>query len=758
VIVITLISSYKRPIDKILSKAQNVEQTKKGYKALCPVHDDHEPSLEISEGSDSRVLLNCWVCGNGREYVLKVIDAWGLKWKDLFPKSQQEDHPVIDVNILARSKRLLPDYLKELGVENRCNGVIIPYREIDGTFANRNRIRSALKAGDGSTWTRGEGHPIPYGIWRIPDIKKKHDYLIIVEGETDCWTLWYHDIPAIGIPGANMGKTIKKEHVQDFDHIYIWQEPDNGGYAFLKSVTRELQALNYKGKVFVISKEGIKDPNELHKTESDFLTAWAKIIGTATQYDPSATNIPTPVNQGRLTLTDMGNARRFVYLVASSMRYMPERNKWLYWDGNCWVIDKKYKVMQEAKETVRLIYEEAKKEPDERNRKEIAKHAMRSECENRLRAMVNLAKSEPEIPILVEELDKDPWLLGCKNGTINLRTGELLPSRKEDYITKLAPIVYDPNAQSSLFKAFLKRVLPNPDVRRYVQKTLGYSMTGDTSMEKLFFVYGPPATGKSTLLAAVSETLGDYAMTADFETFLQRDRSSGGARNDIARLAGSRFVLSVEVEDGRKLAEALINQLTGGDTVAARFLYSESFEFKPQFKLWLCANNRPSVSGSEGGIWRRMVQIPFLETIPTNERDPSVKAGLTNVDAHGPAIFNWLLEGCLLWQKEGLKEPDAVRELTEEYREESDVLKEFLEECCILDPQAQVSNSDIWQAYQNWCKDNSIRYPLGRKRFAQALLAKEIEKHRKSGTGSRAWIGVGLIIKSDRCDTWNPII
>ncbi|MEW5784803.1 MAG: phage/plasmid primase, P4 family [Bacillota bacterium] len=442
-------------------------------------------------------------------------------------------------------------------------------------------------------------------------------------------------------------------------------------------------------------------------------------------------------------LTDMGNSRRLVMQVAGNCRFLADAGKWIIWTGKRWEIDKTGAVMRQARDAVRRIYNEAAVALDENERKAIAKHAIRSESENRIKSMVSLTQTEPEIPIRLDELDRDIWLLNCLNGTINLTTGRLHSHRRDDFITKLCPVEYKIEARSELLDSFLERVLPDAEVRRYVQKALGYTLTGDTGLEKLFFAYGPPATGKSTLLSAVESVMGDYAVTADFESFLQRDRVTGAARNDIARLAGRRFVLSVEVEDGRKLAESLVNQLTGGDTIAARFLYSESFEFKPQFKLWLAANNRPKVSGPESAIWRRMVQVPFLETIPENERDPAVKSRLRTTER--AALLAWLVSGCLLWQKEGLLEPRAVKHLTDDYREESDVLKDFFQECCLLEPTAQASNTQIWRAYQDWCKANGERYPLGRKRFTQALFSRGLDQYQTGANRVRTWVGVGLL-------------
>jgi putative DNA primase/helicase len=283
-------------------------------------------------------------------------------------------------------------------------------------------------------------------------------------------------------------------------------------------------------------------------------------------------------------------------------------------------------------------------------------------------------------------------------------------------------------------------VLPNEENRAFVQRAAGYSLTGDTGEEKLFFAYGPPATGKSTLLRAIAAAIGDYAATADFEAFLI-NKNTGGPRNDIARLAGRRFVTSVEVDDGRRLAEGLVNQLTGGDTVTARFLYSESFEFIPQFKLWLAANNRPRVTGTDGAIWRRILQIPFMETIPEGERDPRLKQKLSE-KKNLQAILAWLIEGCLEWQRHGLKPPKIVKETTEEYKQEMDPLTGFISDCCIIAGHAQVKNPELWKAYTTWCRENGEKYPLGRKKFTQALSAKGFDQYRDGK--NRIWIGVGL--------------
>ena len=273
-----------------------------------------------------------------------------------------------------------------------------------------------------------------------------------------------------------------------------------------------------------------------------------------------------------------------------------------------------------AKDTVTSIYSEAAEAPDEKTRTELATWALRSEAVERIKAMLSLAESEPDIPVEPKCLDADPMLLNCDNGTVDLHTGKLREHRRQDLITKLALVIYDLDARSDLWDEFLSEATGGDDALViFLQRAAGYSLTGDTSEEVLFFIHGPQAAGKSTFVEAIKTVLGGYATTADFEAFLSR-REVGGPRNDIARLAGSRFVASIEVDEGKKLAEGLVKMLTGGDTVTARKLYQEAFEFRPTFKLWLAANHTPRVREDDEAMWRRILTVPFIHTVPKGQR------------------------------------------------------------------------------------------------------------------------------------------
>ena len=438
--------------------------------------------------------------------------------------------------------------------------------------------------------------------------------------------------------------------------------------------------------------------------------------------------------------TDLGNSERFISRHGEDVLYCYAWGKWLVWTGARWERDDGGKIYRLAKATVRSMYQEAADHADERERKALADHAKRSEAEARIKAMLELAKSEE--PVSSEELDARPWFLNVQNGTIDLRAGDLRPHRQEDLITKLAPVPYDPDAKAPTWAAFLERVLPDEELRAFVRRAVGYSATGDTSEQCMLINHGGGANGKSTFQETIAAALGDYAMRAPTEMLLAK--RAGGIPNDVARLKGARFVAASETEEGRRLAESLIKDLTGQDTITARFMRAEWFDFQPTHKLWLSTNHKPEIRGTDTAIWRRIRLIPWSVTIPPAEQDKSLAAKLRD---ELPGILAWIVQGCLEWRREGLRPPEEVRKATGRYRAEMDVLAAFIDEECIVSERASATVKALYSAYREWCEENGER-PESQRRFGGRLKERGFESGRMT-TGARKgayeWYGIGLI-------------
>jgi putative DNA primase/helicase len=303
----------------------------------------------------------------------------------------------------------------------------------------------------------------------------------------------------------------------------------------------------------------------------------------------------------------------------------------------------------------------------------------------------------------------------------------------------MAPVEYDPQAACPMWEAFLDRIMAgNQKLIRYLQKAAGYSLTGDVSEQAFFIPYGSGANGKSVFLTTLLAVLGDYGIQAPPDLLMVKQ----GERHptELADLKGARLVVAIESEEGKRLAESLVKQLTGGDKIKARRMREDFWGFDATHKLWLATNHKPIIRGSDYAIWRRIRLIPFNVTIPPEEQDKQLPAKLQQ---ELPGILRWAVEGCLVWQREGLGEPPEVRAATESYRAEMDVIATFLNGCCIVNPLAKAKVKDLYQAYVEWCKENN-EYPLSQRVLGTRLLERGF-KQRKGAKGQRFWLGIGLL-------------
>ena len=445
---------------------------------------------------------------------------------------------------------------------------------------------------------------------------------------------------------------------------------------------------------------------------------------------------------GSPNLTDLGNAKRMVRMWQNELLYCPTHGAWYFFRDSHWEVDMDGEVNRRAKAVVSTIFGEADAAPGKAQKKSIRSHALRSESSRAINAMISLASTEIEMSLLSKRMDADPWLFNVANGTIDLRTGVLHEHDRTDYITKVSPVTYDPNAQCPLWDEFLSYAMEeDQEVVDFVHRFFGYCLTGLVTEQVLLFLEGTGSNGKTTALLMIMELLGDYAIQGAPGLLLAKQGESHPT--EVADLEGTRFVANSEVEKGKPFAEALIKQLTGSDPVRARRMRQDFYQFMPTHKLCIAANHRPIIKGNDEGIWRRVIRIPWNRQIPKDKKDPFF---LDKLKAEAPGILAHLVRGCTAWQAGGLNPPEKVTLATGEYREEMDVLADFMEEVCIVEGKAQVPQKDLYLRYTEWC-DELKQKPQNYRLFNRQLKERNFQLSTKKVHGRATKIWTGIMIR-----------
>jgi putative DNA primase/helicase len=434
--------------------------------------------------------------------------------------------------------------------------------------------------------------------------------------------------------------------------------------------------------------------------------------------------------------TDSGNAELLAHLYGRRFRYVKSWNRFIVWDKKHWAEDiGAIRVGQLAKKAIAQI--------------RGSKWRKRSEARERRRAIIDLVREEKGIAIDHTQLDESPWLLNVQNGTIDLRTGECRDHRQADLITKLAPVEFDEGKDCPNWKRFLRFAMAgDQELVDYLQRFVGYSLTGVTREQALIFHYGDGNNGKSTFITTLHKMLGTYATRAARGLFFKQRHERHPT--SIASLYGRRFVSVPEVDEDQEWDEGLIKDNTGDDPLNARRMREDEWTFIPTHKLWFAANNKPRTRGTDLGIWRRMQIVPWEVTVAKEDVDTKLPRRLF---AEAPGILNWAIEGCLQWQKHGLNPPASIIAATAEYRKEQDVLGQFFEERLVFEPNASIGRTALREEYDEWCKAQGNQFPVGPRKLNQALR----KAHATEGTvwdkstsmTVAGWIGVRVVSSAD---------
>ena len=450
---------------------------------------------------------------------------------------------------------------------------------------------------------------------------------------------------------------------------------------------------------------------------------------------PQSSVSPSPEG---FTDTDLSNGVRLAKRHGKNLRYTAAAD-WMVWKKCRWWIDEKNLAAQFlAKETAKSIYDEIR---DASDRAAMFKHAKYSESRKGIDGMLYMAKSEPGIPAILTDFDTDPLLLNMQNGTLDLRTGDLRTHQREDLITKLVPIDYDPNAEFERWDRFLTEVTAGDlELIGYLRRLVGYLLTGLTNEHALHFLFGLGANGKSVFCEIIAALLGEYAAICSPELIMLKRHQ--GIPNDIARLRGIRAAFMNETAEGARFDEAKLKDLTGSDSLTGRFLHREFFDFVPTHKLLIRGNHKPAINGTDEGIWRRLHLVPFTVSITPEQQDREL---LTKLKTELPGILRWALSGCLEWQREGLKTPSVILDAVREYREESDTLGQFLADQCEIRPNSQVAARAFFQRYQQFCERTSERW-MSAKDLPHEMQRRGFESTRK--TAGMVYLGIELKLQN----------
>jgi len=760
------------PLRNALEHLDGVKQTGPSqWQARCPVHEadgnGHTPSLSIGSGDGGRVLLHCHAGCTPQA----VCSALGLRLSDLMPPKM--GRPARPGPQAAKAARVyaLP-CLAAKALAKSIGGELAgwwPYVGADGgerlTVLRFNLPRPA-DAGegdkppktfrplrrDGGGWAVGDpAGPLP--LYRLADLDGR-ERVYIVEGE-----LCADAAASLCLTATTSAHGAKSPSKTDWRplagrDVVILPDNDKSGEDYTHDVATILAALTPPATVRIVRlpdlppKGDIVDwlaadgPMDAH-TNDEIKAAIEALADAAPTWTPTAETLPAIkcASDDALAEGDVRLGREFAAAFAERVRYCPDLESWLVWDGRRWAPDAVHEAERLMQNLARDRLAAAANLGDTKTREAENRVWVQAMRRNRIEAALWAARSDPRLIVRLADLDSDPWTLNVGNGTLNLKTGRLRHHDPADLITKLAPVEYRPDADLSEWLRFLSRVLPDPALGVYLQRATGYSLTGLATEEILFFICGPTAGGKSTFISAVGGALGDYAASANFATFLAQ-RNKSGPRPDIVRLAGKRFVSSVETEEGAQLAGGLLKWIIGQDQLCERTLYKTEVEFLPTFSLWLVSNFRPRAQDDDSALWRRLMLLSFEMSIPENERDPTVKARLRDPTIGGPAVLAWAVAGCLDWQEHGLQPPPAVLAATRQWRAENDPIIDWLSERATLNPLASTAFKDLNHDYRTWAEDGGLK-PISGKKLAERLQA--VGCQAGSGAGHvRIYTGIGL--------------
>lgn len=742
----------KFEIDKHSKRVDRVQ-------AKCPCHDDKNASLTISYNSkEEKTMLYCHAGCNTKD----IVESVGLKMSDLFDKPlevEDKHKSAFEKDIEAIYK--FYDENGDLAYEKiRKKGKKFLHRRyIDGaeiwgmeegiyteTFPGSNSWSMKKRSGAKTAfWPDQE--QLLYNLPNLIKAIKEGRTVFITEGEKDADNVILRGEVAtttsIGASKGDLGKKWPSRFNKYFKDANVVLLPDDDvpGRAFMEHIAEqikelaksvkivELPNLDEKGDVSDWFEDGndIYDLLDLAKRTDEFVQYKGNII-----YD--------------FNWSDVGNAERLISIYGKDIKFNVNQGKWYVWNGVNWELDNSFKVENLYRRVLRKFQKDIVNiniQGDEQatsKQKEKAKaFVLRNETDGKIKGVLNQAKTFQGVNFI--ESDRDDYLFNTPEATINLRNLNQKKHDRRDLITQCSNYSFNrENDKCPNWIAFLNRIFcEDQELINYVQKAVGYSLTGDMSEQCLFMLWGGGANGKSTFVKALEDIMGTYAATIKGETLMEKN-GQDGARGDLARLTNKRVVIASELQEGQVFNEPLLKVLSAGETLPVRFMYQEEFMLKPKFKLWIMTNKKPKVKGNDHGIWRRWRMIPFKYKFTEKEKDPNFYEEKLKPELEG--ILLWAITGYQMWKEQGFEAPQEVMEAVEDYKMDMDQVGRFIEDCCKVGEGYECTGANMYDEYINWCIAEGENYKMTNHKLAQDLKEKGFVNKRKN-TG-KCWLGIGI--------------
>jgi putative DNA primase/helicase len=728
------------PIDLVLAKLPNAKPAGKNqWQAKCPGHEDGHASLSITIGDDGRVLLYC----HARCETAAIVSALGLKMADLFPPKNGQQHHQQQRRIVATY-----DYKDETGE--------LLYQSV--RYLPKDFRQRRPDANGGWDWHLNGTRRV---LYRLPEIidADPDEIVIVPEGEKDVDNLRKLGFVATcNVGGAGKWKPEYSEHLRGRRTCVIADkdgaEKNFAGQKHARNVCNSLLGKATSVKYLELPGEHVKDAtdwlnaggtaDELRRL-IDATPEWVPddapddADGVQHKSDKSVKAEAIDTEGIGPDPTELALARALCEQHGRDLRFDVDRKSFRVFNGQCWAEDNTGQANRWAKRVARhtptLFLME--------DQREIANAKRRMESAAGIAAILTLAKTEPGMVVTADDLDQNDYLLNVANGTINLRTGALGPFDRSDLLTKQISTAFDATAKAPLWEKFLNRIMAgDTQLIGYLQRVAGLCLTGDISVQELWIFHGSGANGKSVFVETIMEMLGEYASTAPDSLLIARTHAEHPT--EIANLLGLRVVVASETEDGGKLRLQLVKKLTGDSVLKGRFMRCDFFQFRRTHKTILVTNNKPRVSESTEAAWRRIRLIPFDVVIPPEERDEKLLVKLRN---EWPGILAWAVQGCLDWQRNGMRPPDKVLAATDDYRNEADPLGDYINDNLTIAAAVRVGRADVWNDYQSWAVKIGEKDHLDRSQLYERIRRLEgVEDGvwKSAGTHTRGFVGVGL--------------